>query len=216
MAMVWELTLKGWQASRFGHHGCQGRGCTGKGGTALRPTEGVWILAPYWPGPFRGRVVSSSGYNTGQVQTFLIVSEHVPIAAFGKVAEAKGTLRLIGEIVVLSKRVRLEDSSVPWESVLITNLPCRGYFGGRGRIRTPDLSVRSRMLYPTELHALGRSRASSGLWRCAVEPLARPRIIRVDPRTVKDGFEESAISGAGIPAGCGRSIGLASFVLFFN
>jgi len=49
-----------------------------------------------------------------------------------------------------------------------------------------------------------------------VEPLARPRIIRVDPRTVKDGFEESAISGAGIPAGCGRSIGLASFVLFFN
>lgn len=26
--------------------------------------------------------------------------------------------------------------------------------GGRGRIRTPDLSVRSRMLYPTELRAL--------------------------------------------------------------
>ena len=44
--------------------------------------------------------------------------------------------------------------------------------GGRGRIRTPDLSVRSRMLYPTELRALRNVVAEPGFAKAADHPSA--------------------------------------------
>ncbi len=54
------------------------------------------------------------------------------------------------------------------------------------------------------------------LVHCALEPPARSRIIRVDPRAVKDGFDESAFAGVGIGSRYAKSLGLASFIQIFS
>ena len=61
--------------------------------------------------------------------------------------------------VLLSDGVTIRDRTL--RSATQRELPARCEYGALGRIRTPDLTVRSGALYPTELP---RHKAATQLW----------------------------------------------------